>query len=1031
MTTSISADLQERLTALFGGRVNFDRIERNLYSQDVGTLPDLMEPLADTTIAGGVVQPKTIEEISQLVRLAEDAGVPIFPRGKATAGYGGCVPTAEGLVVDLSRMNHIAAIYEKAMTATVQPGVIWEDLESALNKRGLALACYPSSAPSSTVGGWLAQGGGGYGSLSSGWFVENVIYVKAVSMDGTVETISGSDIRSISGACGINGIIGEIAVRVRKAFKAEPVAAAFDSPDSLQKAVDAVEANKELPLFSASFVNPTMIRLKAKTPPRLHHGHPVHEDHPNIPEAYILTVVLADPTADQKEALKGLISAAGGRALSDEAADYEWAERFEIMKIKRLGPSLIPAEARIPLKAAGAVLKSAEKKIKLPLAVEGMLVGGADPQIILLGFIPHDQRKFGFNLAYGLSLSMLKAARKFGGHAYATGLYFRGEADDVYEPDHLSAINARKLKSDPLNLLNPGKVAGGGFLSFAMKIALVFEPLVRFFGNMAKPALSEVFQDRAGLPGDVVAYAYACARCGYCVDECDEFYGRGWESHSPRGKWSYLRMIAEGKAKWDQNWVDKFLICTTCEMCNIRCPLDLPIEPAWLKLRGLLVDENKKMTFPPFEMMAASLEKEGNIWASYRRERSDWIPEAIKPRIKPKADICYFAGCTASYVEQDIAQGTVVLLDKAGVEFTTMGNEENCCGIPMLVAGLWTDWENNLRKNVRTAKEKGIKTMITSCPACWLVWRTFYPEWCKKLGIDYDIETKHYSEVVTEALAGNKFEIPDTVCKVKPRPHKVAFHDSCHIGRAGGIYEPPRDLIRAIPGIELVEMHHNREQAHCCGSVLSLIGEPKVAHVIGDARIREAQEVGADAIISLCPCCQFQFRVSSDRLNSNMPIWDLAHFTACNLGVELADPTPHALTMWAVFEKFVYLMSPDGMADLMMQMFPELIAAMPKPMLTMMRGIKALPKPIANAMFAAMTPVMPMMFPILLPKMLPKVLPPMLDRVAAMIPMPDQMKEQMPDMMPKVMNRLMPNMLPMLTPKITKPMIRYLQENKF
>jgi len=90
-------------------------------------------------------------------------------------------------------------------------------------------------------------------------------------------------------------------------------------------------------------------------------------------------------------------------------------------------------------------------------------------------------------------------------------------------------------------------------------------------------------------------------------------------------------------------------------------------------------------------------------------------------------------------------------------------------------------------------------------------------------------------------------------------PHKtrVTWHDSCHIGRASGVYEPPRELIRANPNAELVEMPFNRAEAHCCGSVLTLLNDPAAAADIGEVRLREAQEVGAETILALCPCCQF------------------------------------------------------------------------------------------------------------------------------------------------------------------------------
>ena len=153
--------------------------------------------------------------------------------------------------------------------------------------------------------------------------------------------------------------------------------------------------------------------------------------------------------------------------------------------------------------------------------------------------------------------------------------------------------------------------------------------------------------------------------------------------------------------------VDTMVSCTTCELCNHRCSVSLPIEPSWMKLRGQLIQEEKKMTFPPFEMMAAALTKEGDIWAGYRTDRTAWFPEDLKEKHGPehKAKMVYFAGCTASYVEHDIGMASVRLLDAAGVDFTYLGEKENCCGTPMLVAGKWDVYAETIKKNIQAVKE--------------------------------------------------------------------------------------------------------------------------------------------------------------------------------------------------------------------------------------------------------------------------------------------------------------------------------------
>jgi Fe-S oxidoreductase len=474
-----------------------------------------------------------------------------------------------------------------------------------------------------------------------------------------------------------------------------------------------------------------------------------------------------------------------------------------------------------------------------------------------------------------------------------------------------------------------------------------------------------------------------------------------------------------GRAELTQEWVDKFIACTTCELCNVECPLELPIEPSWLKMRGELIDERGEMTFPPFEIMAASLRKEHNIWGSYRKDRADWAAAGLD-QLPEEAEICYFPGCTASYVEQDIAQSTACLMNKAGVEFTYLGEDEACCGIPMLMAGLWDTWEEIMRHNIDAMKKRGVKTVVTSCPACWLVWKQYYPKWAEKLGIEYDFEAKHYSEILAERVQSGDLVFD------QPVDMRVTWHDSCHMGRAGGIYEPPRELLRAIPGLDFVEMEHNRDQGHCCGSVMSLVADPPAAKRIGDIRLREADDVRAEAVVTSCPCCEVQLRVTADKTGRDLPVIDLGAIACDAAGVSHPDSTAYALEMWSTFEAMILLMKPENMADLMIELFPQMVDAMPLGMGGMMRTIGKLPG--GGAMLKAMKPLFPTLFPILMPAMMNDVMPHMLEAVEERVPMPPHMKEQMPDLMPMAMDNLMPKMLPQLVPLISDPLIAYLQE---
>ncbi len=1017
--------MREELERIFGDRVTFDQVERMLYSHDVANLPGAVEKMVLRT-ADAVVQPETVEEVVELVRFARANRIPLTPRGAGTSGYGGVIPIKKGIVVAFTRMKKIKRIDRENMTVTVEPGIVWTKLEEELKKHGLALRLYPSSAPGATVGGWVGEGGSGIGSYEYGYFSDNVVEIKAVTPEGELKTFRGDNLAIINRAEGITGFAVEITLIVRELDEEKKVLAAFKDFRKLVNSIKQIN-DAGLPVWHINFTTADFVSNKAEAVELAAmmavHGRPAgREDiHPPRDRHLLMIVYPGKRDAEISAGLMEILRANEGQVLTDKVAEHEWAERFYTMRVKNLGPSLIPSEAIIPLDGIAGVIEEASAKLE-GISIEGSLVN--QDGVTLLAFLTGDERTAAYNVGFAKSLIMMDIAQKHGGRAYSVGLYFTDQAEEALGAENLKKISDFKKKTDPDNIFNPGKILTGAgnpaLLRTAMKLGqLTPEPLI----GVAEKFLSDKPKVKRKLVDIIARASYACAQCGYCTDTCTLYMGYNWESASPRGKWYILRQYLKGNLQLDQKIVDKFLMCTTCKRCNPVCQVNLPIMELWDEFRPILVNEMGFATYNAFHMMGESVHSDLNIWAGRQSERADWVPADVE--IAEKSEVAYWAGCTASFVTTNTAQNAVHILKEGGVEFCTLGQDEGCCGTPMLVAGKLDTFEFIFRNNIEGLIKRGVKEIVISCPGCYMAFAHAYPVWAKKLGYHYDFKLMHISEKTEELIKEGKLQFKNPVNK------RITWHDSCHIGRHSGIYDAPRNVLKSIPGIEYVEMEHHREDALCCGSVLTRIGDPPVADKLGGMRVQEAVDVQADAVLATCPCCEVQLRASARHNKISMPVYDFTDFIAQSLGYEVNETTDFTLYMWGVFEKALEIMTVDGIVEMMSDMMPEIMAAMPASMQPMMKGMEALPGPVQAPALSMMEKMIPSLMPVLLPGMMPKLMPKVLQLMKKYIPdMPIQMEEKLPTLLPAVMEKIMPAMLPEVAPKLAPKMTEYMRNNK-
>ncbi len=263
-----------------------------MYSFDIGAMPKLVKPFVPAGIAGAVVRPRDEAQVVRLAKYAQSHGVRLVPRGWATSGYGGVLPQAGAVVVDMSGHQRVLSVDAENLLVRVEAGAIWENIDREIGMHGLALRMYPSSYPSSSVAGWLAQGGSGFGSYEYGTFKENVTAARVVLPNGEVREFAGADLLDlVADAEGITGIITEIEFRVRAMETEVHRLVALEDTRALGGFLSAVSA-QGLPVWSITFLNPESTRLKKQLPH--HHGHPYEMAHehfePKLPEAYLAVI---------------------------------------------------------------------------------------------------------------------------------------------------------------------------------------------------------------------------------------------------------------------------------------------------------------------------------------------------------------------------------------------------------------------------------------------------------------------------------------------------------------------------------------------------------------------------------------------------------------------------------------------------------------------------------------------------------------------------------------------------------------------
>lgn len=385
----------------------------------------------------------------------------------------------------------------------------------------------------------------------------------------------------------------------------------------------------------------------------------------------------------------------------------------------------------------------------------------------------------------------------------------------------------------------------------------------------------------------------ACATCRSCVDVCPAVQAsgnaqlgalhrmKGMRGMLLQGLPAFLRRLLGGRgmdAQARDGYSDTVFKCTLCGRCEEVCPVGVGLKSMWLSLREELVTAG---TYPAkIDAIRDNLEESRNVFGEENDERADWAEDLDDPPddnyVRDTAELVYFTGCTAAYfpVAQKIPLALAEILERSGVDFAVMGEDEWCCGFPLLGAGLPGLAGEFAEHNIQAVKDRGARDVMFACPSCYAMWLERYP-W-KEHGLNIFHGTQYLRMLVEQG------RVP-----MKRLEMTVTYHDPCDLGRGAREFDAPRELIRAIPGLTLVELPDNRENCACCGGGGNLeMIDAALSTDIAKAKIEQALSTGAEAVVTSCQQCVRTMLTYVRRNKINLKVLDITQLVA----MALPDP---------------------------------------------------------------------------------------------------------------------------------------------
>jgi Fe-S oxidoreductase len=412
---------------------------------------------------------------------------------------------------------------------------------------------------------------------------------------------------------------------------------------------------------------------------------------------------------------------------------------------------------------------------------------------------------------------------------------------------------------------------------------------------------------------DIRADAMRCTRCAYCkwipfdliksarfAKGCPSIDFGKFHSYSAGGRLITALSLMDGRSTVTEQVKDSVFQCHMCGLCDVSCKIcRYDMEPLndLHELRFRLVEDGH--TLPRFKPVLDGLREEMNMLEQPKAARGDWLQDLkLKDLTQDKAEFVFHAGCRYSFDGDlgQVARTSVRILQGAGIDFGVLGKHEQCCGGRAYHIGYKKDYETRAHSTLSLWARAGVRTVITPCSDCYHTFKRLYPA---ESGSGVDVV--HMVEFVDQLVRNGQLRFS------KPVPMKVTYHDPCHLGRQGepyvpwkgkekkifgqavcydpprpryngawGVYEPPRNVLKAIPELQLVEMERIKEAGWCCGAGGGAReAYPEFSRWTANERLEEARSTGADAIVSACPWCERNLSDASGQDGAKLKVFDI------------------------------------------------------------------------------------------------------------------------------------------------------------